>query len=316
MTNLVTINENQAVTTSKLVAKAFEKHHYHVVRDIESLECSQEFKATNFGLILNYSDLGHGRKREDKAYNITRDGFTFLAMGYTGKRAAEFKEAYIKAFNEMEAQLKAPAAVETKYSIEDLIIAQATSMKEIRQEIEALKAKQLAEPTYTLPTIKVPALLEVSEGTQKELFPAEKLVSIKDYLIGKSFTKGQHAYIGALATEYSKKTKLHFEKFVAGNKYFPRAIEHALSLASKSNVPANNAPVIKNTAAVDKIIAQLNKNPYAQELKVLNIGESKSYRGNLKYILKNVIYQKIHKCSNYRFAMIASRGWVKIKRTA
>ncbi|HHL2105229.1 TPA: Rha family transcriptional regulator [Escherichia coli] len=42
-------------------------------------------------------------------YQITRDGFAFLAMGFTGKRAAQFKEAYINAFNQMEKQLSKPA---------------------------------------------------------------------------------------------------------------------------------------------------------------------------------------------------------------
>jgi phage regulator Rha-like protein len=44
-----------------------------------------------------------------KAYTMTRDGFTFLAMGFTGKKAAGFKEAYIQAFNRMEQELQAPA---------------------------------------------------------------------------------------------------------------------------------------------------------------------------------------------------------------
>jgi hypothetical protein len=51
--------------------------------------------------------------RKDDSYNMTKDGFTFLAMGYTGSLAARFKEAYITRFNEMEAQLR-PAVIGAK----------------------------------------------------------------------------------------------------------------------------------------------------------------------------------------------------------
>ena len=47
----------------------------------------------------------NGGTRKLPCYQITRDGFAFLAMGFTGKRAAQFKEAYINAFNQMEQAL-------------------------------------------------------------------------------------------------------------------------------------------------------------------------------------------------------------------
>jgi len=53
-------------------------------------------------------DTGNGATRESPAYNLTRDGFTLLAMGFTGKKALAFKLAYIDAFNRMEAGLRPP----------------------------------------------------------------------------------------------------------------------------------------------------------------------------------------------------------------
>ena len=97
----ITVANGHAVTTSRNVAKAFGKEHYHVMRDIERLECSKEFNASNFG-VITYTDA---RNRQQREYQITRDGFTFLAMGFTGKDAARFKEAYIEAFNQMERAL-------------------------------------------------------------------------------------------------------------------------------------------------------------------------------------------------------------------
>lgn len=92
----------RAAVTSLDVAATFGKEHKHVMRDIRELGCSTEFNESNFGLI-GYTDTT-GRKQ--KAYAMTRDGFTLLVMGYTGELAMRFKEAYIKQFNAMEAALQ------------------------------------------------------------------------------------------------------------------------------------------------------------------------------------------------------------------
>ena len=89
---------DQAYCDSLQVAETFGKEHSHVMRDIEELHCSQEFNAANFGCI-KYRD---SRGRYQRKYIMTKDGFTFLVMGYRGKKAAQFKEAYIKRFNEMQ----------------------------------------------------------------------------------------------------------------------------------------------------------------------------------------------------------------------
>lgn len=94
-----------AVTTSFLVAEAFEKKHKNVLRDIDSLECSETFQGLNFEPLLRIRELPNGCRKEERYFNITKDGFTILAMGYTGKKAMEFKEKYIAAFNKMANQL-------------------------------------------------------------------------------------------------------------------------------------------------------------------------------------------------------------------
>lgn len=95
---------DKVVTSSLAVASYFGKQHKNVIQKIASLECSAEFTELNFQL-SEYIDAS-GRKLP--CYQITRDGFAFLAMGFTGKRAAQFKEAYINAFNQMEKQLSKP----------------------------------------------------------------------------------------------------------------------------------------------------------------------------------------------------------------
>lgn len=102
---LVTVENNQAVTTSLKVAEVFGKTHFHVLQSIRSLECSKEFQESNFGFSFYLRKLPNNATKKEPMYYITRDGFTFLAIGFTGKIAAKFKEAYINAFNEMERKL-------------------------------------------------------------------------------------------------------------------------------------------------------------------------------------------------------------------
>jgi len=102
---VVTIINNQAITNSKDVANVFEKEHLHVLRDIKNLEIPEDFRKSNFGLTSTDTPMPNGGIRKDKAYAITRDGFTILAMGFTGAKAMKFKLAYIEAFNKMEEDL-------------------------------------------------------------------------------------------------------------------------------------------------------------------------------------------------------------------
>ena len=117
--NLVSVNNGKIVTTSLQVAEVFNKLHRHVLRDIRNLECSSNFQESNFGLSFYHSKLLNGGYKKQPMYYITRDGFTFLAMGFTGKIAARFKEAYINAFNEMEKKLAGETITEKAMS--DLI---------------------------------------------------------------------------------------------------------------------------------------------------------------------------------------------------
>ncbi|EPL8825186.1 Rha family transcriptional regulator [Pseudomonas aeruginosa] len=98
----VKLVEGQITTTSVDVAAHFKKRHDTVLRAIRLLECSAEFTARNFAA-SEYTDPT-GRKL--KQFRMTRDGFAFLAMGFTGKEAAKWKEAYINAFNRLEQELR------------------------------------------------------------------------------------------------------------------------------------------------------------------------------------------------------------------
>lgn len=95
--------QGQDVTTSLIVAEVFGKEHSKVCRDIESLSCSEIFRVANFGE-ATFENQKTGQTH--KMYEITKDGFSFLVMGYTGKKAGVFKEMFINEFNKREMMLK------------------------------------------------------------------------------------------------------------------------------------------------------------------------------------------------------------------
>ena len=102
----LTVVDGQITTTSLQVAEHFGKRHDRVLRAIRNLIA--DLPADHlpiFGEIQIDVDLGMGRTRQDPAFRLTRDGFTLLAMGFTGKEALQWKLAYLGAFNKMESEL-------------------------------------------------------------------------------------------------------------------------------------------------------------------------------------------------------------------
>lgn len=100
LVEIMKVNKEEVTAVSSLdVAETFEKRHADVLRDIEEIGCSEDFRERNFAL-SKYSV--ENNKRTYPLYYMTRDGFTLLVMGYTGEKAMKFKEAYIRQFNAME----------------------------------------------------------------------------------------------------------------------------------------------------------------------------------------------------------------------
>lgn len=103
---LVELVDGHPTTTSLDVAAHFGKRHDTVLRAVRQLECSPEFRLHNFAEASQEVVQPNGGVAKYPVVRMTRDGFTFLCMGFTGKEAAKWKEAYINAFNQMETVLK------------------------------------------------------------------------------------------------------------------------------------------------------------------------------------------------------------------
>lgn len=116
----VTSFDGIPVVNSRSVAENFEKRHDSVMRDIQnvidsleeiSLHKIEEPNIQNFFIKTFYKDRG----KKYPEYLLTRDGFTLLVMGFTGKKAMAFKLAYIQRFNEMESFIKDRSLARLEY---------------------------------------------------------------------------------------------------------------------------------------------------------------------------------------------------------
>lgn len=104
---LVVTKKDKVVTTSRKVAQLFEKEHKNVLRDIQLITEPKSGLSEEFGR-LNFEPSSYKNRQNKKMpeYLITKDGFTILTMGYTGKKAMKFKEMYIGEFNKMSEYIK------------------------------------------------------------------------------------------------------------------------------------------------------------------------------------------------------------------
>lgn len=176
---LVVMENNYAVTTSLIVAEVFGKNHRDVLEKIRKLDdevrsaensaqpkiglsATTDFEVSTENLFTQTSYIDTSGK-SNKMYNLTRDGFTLLAMGFTGAKALQWKLKYIEAFNKMETSLK-KISKQAKLNIEDRIEKlkfEITALKETskilgftkEEEIEAVKKvyKNIGVETNLLP---------------------------------------------------------------------------------------------------------------------------------------------------------------------
>lgn len=146
-TKLVYANGAVALTNSILVAKKFEKDHQHVLRDIRNLmEGVSKIGDTPMFEETTYVHPQNGQ--EYPMFIMNRDGFTLLAMGFTGDKSLRFKLDYIKAFNAMEETIKSPHSL-----LHDKMIAAkwAADFLNLNDVSKLLMAKQILDP-LGLPT--------------------------------------------------------------------------------------------------------------------------------------------------------------------
>ena len=148
-----------------------EKDHKNILRDIRQLECSDEFRRLNFEQTEYLTEQNH----KQPMYYMTRDGFTILVMGYTGEKAMQFKEAYIKQFNAMEKTLQGKLIEREKG-----IAVRQSLTKALQQSTENERMHGHAYSTYTNCIYKV--LFGKNTKQLREEFGIGQKENLRDYL--------------------------------------------------------------------------------------------------------------------------------------
>lgn len=134
---VVFVKDGGIFASSRDVAEFFEKEHKNVLRDIDTLISNAPECQLNFEPVKYVDAKGESRR----CFSMTRDGFTLLAMGFTGTKAIQWKLRYMEAFNAMEAQLTESAFKIPKTFLEalELAVAQEQKLVAVRAENEAAR---------------------------------------------------------------------------------------------------------------------------------------------------------------------------------
>lgn len=195
MEDLVFTENGQVVTSSLEVARCFVKQHKHVLDTIDEKIQSAE-NPTCFNGMLSVGNYKDSRGRFQRMYLLNRDGFVFIAMGFTGKKADEFKLKYIEAFNKMEQQIKEQ---NLPMSLDEKIATIASGYGNMRQEIGDVKEKveDLSE-RFGLPATNAAILSHVRNG------------HIVHYLGGKD-TRAYQKLSRKVFSEFGRDFKENFE---------------------------------------------------------------------------------------------------------
>lgn len=205
---IVTISHGVPTTSSLILAEKFGKYHRNVLRAISNLECSDEFRLLNFEQSSYLNDQG----RTQPCCEITKDGFAFLAMGFTGKAAATWKERFISAFNWQAKEINRLRAMQADPRWQSVRIEGKSARRHesdvIKAFVEYAKAQGSRNPGMYYMTI--------SKETSRALFFVNKAVG-KDFR--NKLTAAQLASV-AMAERIVERALL---EAMAGKKYYKDA---------------------------------------------------------------------------------------------
>lgn len=171
-----------SIVTSLDIAETFGKEHKRVLQDIRELECSEDFRQHNFV----QSSYVNSQNKKQPMYYVTRDGFTLLAMGYTGEKAMKFKEGYIRQFNAMEKLLIGKIKEREK----GIAVRQAFT-KAIQQSSENERMHGHAYSTYTDVIYK--SIFGKNAKQLRDEFGISKKETMRDYFSEEELVKVQNA---------------------------------------------------------------------------------------------------------------------------
>ena len=158
-------------TTKNKNGDIVHKTHKRIMQDIRELECSEDFRQHHF-VLTKYKD---SQNKTQPMYLMDRDGFTILAMGYTGKEAMKYKEDYINQFNTMERMLQSKSLEREK----GIAVRQALT-KALQQSNENERMHGHAYSNYTNCIYKL--LFNKNASQMRKELGLDKKANVRDYL--------------------------------------------------------------------------------------------------------------------------------------
>lgn len=201
-------NEEKILTTSRKIAEKFKKEHHEVIYTIEGRvsENAKDIKIKNKGIINELIEAGishiedyfilseyKSRGKKYKEYLVTRDGFSLLAMGFTGSEAVKWKLEYINAFNAMENELKRIYTERQQWQIErdKGVVIRHILTDTIKMKIADSPNKRFAYPNYTNLIYRT-----LFNKTAKELeieYGVKSRENLRDFFTGNELAQVQSA---------------------------------------------------------------------------------------------------------------------------
>lgn len=158
---------NQIVVSSKNVAESFEKRHDNVMRDIDKLKKD----VLNFEEMFQESSCEDSYGRNQKCYLMNRDGFSLLAMGFTGQKALDWKLKYIEAFNTLEKEYNSPEKIMARA----LVIAN-KEINTLNEKVESLEMTiEEQKPLVTLSNNLLQSKDNISVGEMAKILKENSL---------------------------------------------------------------------------------------------------------------------------------------------
>ena len=222
MKNLVQISNNQVVVSSRQIAEHFEKEHKHVLQSIREILTAEKSAVKFFG----ESSYLNERGKINPEYLMNRDGFSLLVMGFTGKKALEWKIKYIEAFNAMESEIKQGKALpkgkdETIKAKRVNVMETNARVRESNQYLKIAAQIDIPEYRYILQAKSAEALnggvpvLPMQE-VEKKTYSAKE--------IGKMFGVSANR-IGKLANAHKLKTPEYGKLFYSKSEHSVKEVE-------------------------------------------------------------------------------------------
>ena len=219
MDKLVQVTDGQVVVSSRRVAENFGKEHKHVLQSIRDILVAEK-SATKF-----FGESKHEyRGQTFPEYLMNRDGFSLLVMGFTGKKALEWKIKYIQAFNAMEEELRKPKAIPEKNSV---LQSKRVEIMELNSRTRAANLLlKIAERT-NIPEYKAVCNAKAAEMVAGEMILPLPVAERRTYSateIGAMFGVSANK-IGKLANKHNLKTDAYGKLFYSKSEHSVKEVE-------------------------------------------------------------------------------------------